>query len=104
MARPYLTERAETDLQQIWEVIAEHSRVYADRLIEQITSKAQTLADMPGIGRRREDMLPFLRSYPLGSYVIFYRLVDDGIEVVRVLHGARNIDRFFGKSARPSDD
>jgi toxin ParE1/3/4 len=104
MARPYLTDRAETDLQHIWEAVAEHSRVYADRLIEQITSKAQMLADMPGVGRRREDLLSFLRSYPLGNYVIFYRLVDDGIEVIRVLHGARNIDRFFGKSSRPSED
>lgn len=103
MARPYLTDQAEMDLQQIWEVIAERSHVYADRLIEQLTSKAQVLADMPGIGRRREDLLPFMRSYPHGKYVIFYRLVDDGIEVIRVLHGARNIDRIFGKSPRPPD-
>lgn len=103
MARPYLTDQAENDLQQIWEVVAENSLVYADRLIAQLASKAQMLADMPGAGRRREDLLPFLRSYPHGNYVIFYRMVDDGIEVIRVLHGARNIERFFGKSSSPSD-
>jgi toxin ParE1/3/4 len=104
MARPYLTDQAERDLQQIWDIVAERSLLYADRLIAQFASKAQMLADMPGIGRRREDLLPFLRSYPHGRYVIFYRLVDDGIEIIRVLHGARNIDRFFGKPSRPSDD
>src|SRR4051812_15723746 len=97
MPRPYLTDQAEADLQQIWDFIAADSMDSADRLIEQIHAKAQMLAEFPGVGRRREDLLPFLRSYPLGNYVIFYRRVDDGIDVIRVLHGARNIDRIFGK-------
>lgn len=97
MPRPYLTDQAEADLQQIWEFIADDNVDSADRLIEQIHAKAQMLAESPGVGRRREDLLPFLRSYPLGNYVIFYRIVDDGIDVIRILHGARNIDRIFGK-------
>lgn len=36
-----------------------------------------------------------LRSHPHGNYVIFYRPIGDGIEIVRVLHGARDIDAAF---------
>ena len=45
------------------------------------------------IGRMRDDLQPDLRSFAAGSYLIFYRPIDDGIEVVRVLHGARDIER-----------
>ena len=36
-----------------------------------------------------------LRSLPLGNYIIFYRPIDDGIEVVRILHGARDLPPLF---------
>ena len=39
------------------------------------------------------------RSFPLGNHLIFYRPIDDGIELVRVLHGARDISpEYFGES------
>lgn len=44
------------------------------------------------MGRSQGRLRPNLRSHPHGSYVIFYRAVEGGIEVVRVLHGARDID------------
>jgi toxin ParE1/3/4 len=33
-----------------------------------------------------------LRSFPFGAYLILYRIVDDGVEIVRVVHSARNLD------------
>jgi toxin ParE1/3/4 len=36
-----------------------------------------------------------LRSFPVGSYVIFYRPIEEGIEVIRVLHSARDIEDIF---------
>jgi toxin ParE1/3/4 len=51
------------------------------------------LSRHPLLGRSRTDLHPGLRSFPFGRYVIFYRPLDDGIEVVRVLHGARDIRR-----------
>lgn len=46
---------------------------------------------MPGLGRQESKLAPNLRSFPLGNYLIFYRPIEDGIAVVRVLHGARDI-------------
>jgi len=43
------------------------------------------------MGRKVEELAPNLRSFPIGSYLIFYRPVEDGIELIRVLHGARDI-------------
>jgi len=49
------------------------------------------LAESPSAGRTREEFQPGLRSFPVGSFVVFYRPIEDGILVVRVLHGARDI-------------
>jgi len=43
----------------------------------------------------REDLAPSLRSFPVGNYLIFYRPITDGVEVVRMLHGARELRRIF---------
>jgi toxin ParE1/3/4 len=60
-----------------------------------VDGQLKTLAQFPGVGPAREELAAGLRSCPLGSYVIFYRVVKGGIEVARVLHGARNLRRVF---------
>ena len=40
----------------------------------------------------RSDIVPGVRSFPVGNYLIFYRETGQGIEIIRVLHGARNLD------------
>jgi len=48
-----------------------------------------------GQGGRREELAPGIQSFPLGHYIIFYRAVASAIEIVRVLHGARDIENIF---------
>jgi toxin ParE1/3/4 len=67
----------------------------ADRWIERMHQAFERLAQFPLMGRERSELAPHLRSFPSGSYVIFYRRLDDGIEIIRVLHGARDIDAIF---------
>ncbi|HLP91141.1 MAG TPA: type II toxin-antitoxin system RelE/ParE family toxin [Nostocaceae cyanobacterium] len=47
------------------------------------------------MGRSRYELLPGLRSFPVGSYLIFYFPINQSIEVIRVLHGARDIAKLF---------
>lgn len=47
------------------------------------------------MGRMREILSAGLRSFPVGRYVIFYRPLQDGIDVVRVLHGTRDLEAVF---------
>jgi toxin ParE1/3/4 len=53
------------------------------------------LANAPKAGREREELEAGLRSFVEGSYIIFYRIVSGSIEIVRVLHGARDIESLF---------
>ena len=75
--------------------IADDSVTHADAFIDSIDAKLQALAEQPMMGRAREELAPSLRSLPIGRYVIFYEVVPDGIAVVRVLHGARDIGPQF---------
>jgi toxin ParE1/3/4 len=47
------------------------------------------------MGRARPELAPELRSFPVKRYVLYYRPDADGIELVRVLDGARNIEALF---------
>ena len=47
------------------------------------------------MGRARDELSANVRSFPFGRYVIFYAAIEDGIDVVRVLHSARDIDAVF---------
>lgn len=90
------TPQARLDLCDIWEYIAEDNVTAADRLLDEIDAKCRLLAGMPELGRLREELSPRLRSWVVGSYVIFYRPHSAGIEVIRVLHGRRNFPALFG--------
>jgi toxin ParE1/3/4 len=87
--------RALTDLAEIWDYIADDSEVQADAFIDLVDRKLALLADQPNIGRVRQELGDKIRSFPLGRYAIFYVAIPHGIEVVRVLHGARDLDAIF---------
>lgn len=80
------------DLSEIWSYIAEDSPNQADKFIDSIDGKFHELLHLPRIGRSRNELLPGLCSFPVGRYIIFYLIIPDGIEVVRVLHASRDID------------
>jgi toxin ParE1/3/4 len=71
-------------------------REAARRFIERLRTKAKALAETPGMGRSREDLRPDLFLLPVGRYVLFYRPRPDGIVLVRVLHGSRDLPALFG--------
>ena len=87
--------RAKADLAELWDYIADDSEARADEFIETLDRKFRTLAERPNIGRARDELATGLRSFPVGRYVLFYRPIPDGIEIVRVLHGARDVDAIF---------
>lgn len=86
------TARAEDDLVDIWLYIAADNPDAADRLLEEIDRKCTLLAGNPLLGRARPDIAPEFRYFPVGNYLILYRALSDGVEVVRIVHGARRLD------------
>jgi toxin ParE1/3/4 len=87
---------AHNDMAEIWCYIAENSSVErADKQIDSIEAKLNLLAGSPKIGRLRPELMESLRSFAAGRYIIFYLPIRNGIEVVRVLHGTRDVDSLF---------
>jgi toxin ParE1/3/4 len=89
------TSKAAQDLIDIGEFIAAHDAGAADRLLDTIDAKCRLLAGQPELGTLREDLAPRLRFFPVGNYLIFYRAIPEGIEVIRALHGARDLPAQF---------
>jgi len=89
------TSEAENDLLSIWDYIAQDNPDAATRLLLTIDEKCALLAANPQLGPARPDITPEMRYFPVGSYLILYRIVADTVEIVRVLHGARNLDALF---------
>ena len=95
MPQHVLTQQAESDLDEIWDYVAEDSTDNAGSLIDRITERFVILAEQPLIGCSRSELAPDLRSFPVGNYIIIYRPTDYGVEVARVLHGSRDIEAMF---------
>jgi toxin ParE1/3/4 len=91
MARIIVAPAAETDAAEIWAYIARDNPPAASRLLARFDQLFRTLAGQPGAGKRVEMLAPNLRFIPIGSYLVFYRPLPDGVEVSRILHGARDI-------------
>jgi toxin ParE1/3/4 len=90
--RPRKSPQTEIDLTSIWDFIAHDNVRAADALLVRIERAFDLLAQNPLAGRAREDLAPTIHSFPVGSDVIFYLPLSDGIEVVRVLNGRQDID------------
>ena len=97
MARVSRRPLAAADILDIWYYIAEDSFGEADRWVDRLDEKLHLLAMQPLMGRARDELLAGLRSFPFGRYVIFYMAVEDGVDVVRVLHSRRDVDLAFGE-------
>jgi toxin ParE1/3/4 len=95
MARVIRSPQAEQDLREIWLFIATDNEGAATRLLRSIAEKCDLLADFPGMGRLRPELGHGLHSFTVGSYVVFYQTIEGGIEIIRVLHGARDVGNQF---------
>ena len=83
--------RAEADLLEIWLYVARDSPSAADRFLDSVDQKCDLLARFPEIGRSRPELGADRRSFTVDSCVIFYRVIDSGNEIVRILSGFRDI-------------
>lgn len=95
MRRIVRTPRSRRDALDIWLHIAANDISAADRLLDKLDETLRSLAESPEMGRARPELLPMLRSFPVGSYLLFYRPRRDGIELLRIVHGARRLRSLF---------
>jgi plasmid stabilization system protein ParE len=91
--RYVLSPAATADVEQIEAFLDEHAPHATDTVLTGLGDAVRRIAATPGIGHLREDLTDEpLRFHPVWSYLIVYRLTDP-VEIVRVLHGARDVAR-----------
>ena len=83
------------DILDIWEYIAADSIVQADLWVDNLDRSLDLQATQPKMGREREELAPGLRSFAFGRYIVFFLPLEDGIDVVRVMHGSLDIEERF---------
>ena len=81
----------ERDLAEIWSNIARNNPTAADRVVTAIENTIELLGEFPGIGAACPHLAPGLRRTLWQDYLIYYRVRSDRVEIVRALHGRRNI-------------
>ena len=86
---------ASRDLNEIADYFAEHSVEAGERFFRAFNVKCQQLISFPNSGKSYAAIRPELRGLSLDGYVIFYRILDDGIEILRVVSGRRNFPSLF---------
>ncbi len=94
---PYvLSVAAELDLESIWVYIAQDNIDAADRWISRLFDAFENLARTPGMGHKREDITAFpILFWPVGAYLILYRIGTEWVEIIAVTQGARDIPSFL---------
>ena len=97
MPRLLVREQADKDVDQIVEAIADDNLSAAMQFQDRVRETYDRIATWPQIGARiraREEALRDMRYYPIRgyrNYLVFYLPLEDGAEIVHVIHGARDI-------------
>ena len=86
------SRKARVDLTDIFLYVAERDEIAAKRVLKEIERVCRLMVSRPKMGRERSDLEANIRSFGVMSWIIFYRIDDDFVEIVRVLHSARDLD------------
>ncbi len=90
-----LSTEAEKDLEDLWVYLAARNDIAGDRQVAKLLDRFPMLAKFPTMGVSRDRLLEGLRSFPVKPYIIFYILIPDGIEILRIIHQSRDIEDYF---------
>ena len=91
MKRLRRSQRFKADLDDIWLYIAQDNLAAADRLTDLVADVTQRLLDFPCIGPAKPHIAAEMRTLSVGRYTILYRIMSDTIDLVRIVHQARDL-------------
>jgi len=94
-----VSKDAQRDLDEIFVYCAKRAGLrVADRLIDSIIDRFWILGEHPDAGRPSEDIAPGVRCFPAGKYLIYYRKMRRGTDILHIFHAARDQKRTFAKA------
>jgi toxin ParE1/3/4 len=97
MSRYFLSTQAKYDLNEIKNPITRDHLAGARRFVETFRDQCNLIAKSPSMGRSYEELASGLRGWAIGNYIIFYRPIDNGITVERLLSGYRDLEVIFSE-------
>ncbi|NJO64860.1 MAG: type II toxin-antitoxin system RelE/ParE family toxin [Richelia sp. RM2_1_2] len=98
MKQHIISPEANKDLQEIIDYFTSRNIDAGERFVDEFNKKCKYLANFPNMGRSYADIKDYLRGISLDGYIIFYRVIDNGIEILRVVSGYRDYPSLFVES------
>jgi toxin ParE1/3/4 len=95
MSRYLINVVASRDLNEIADYFANNNLEAGEEFFQAFNRKCQQLVDFPNSGKSYANIRADLRGLSVAGYIVFYRLLDDGIEILRVVSGRRNLQDLF---------
>jgi toxin ParE1/3/4 len=95
MTRYLINVLAAQDLNDIADYFATYNVRAGEKFFQSFNQKCQQLVSFPNSGKRYEEIAPNLKGISLSGYIIFYRTIDDGVEILRVISGRRDLPAIF---------
>jgi|SRR5262245_36013299 toxin ParE1/3/4 len=96
-----LTPEAKADLEDIGDRIAERNPARAVTYVRELRERAFRIGEFPHAGPPRPRWGENIRIAVHGKYLIIYRVRDETVQILRVLHGARDLDALFETEPLP---
>jgi toxin ParE1/3/4 len=93
-----ISPEANRDLSEIIDYFTNRNIDAGEHFVDEFEKKCKYLPNFPNMGRSYENIRVDLRGVPLDGYVILYRVINGGIEIVRVVSGYRNLESLFTES------
>ena len=95
MSQYIISPTAIRDLEEISDYYAQHNIAAGDCLLNKFSKKCRYLTQLPKIRRSYEHLRSGMRGLQLDHYILFYQLLNDGVEIMRVLRGDRDLEALF---------
>ncbi len=93
MTEVHISDAARIDLDDVWSYIAADNPDAADSFLRRILARCQSYSHQPRLGESRSELGREVRCFSVERYVLYYKPIVDGIELIRVLHGSRDIQQ-----------
>ncbi|TRU80931.1 MAG: type II toxin-antitoxin system RelE/ParE family toxin [Microcystis novacekii Mn_MB_F_20050700_S1] len=90
-----ISTEALRDMEQILDYLTNINISAGEKFLEEFSKKCRYLIQFPLMGRSYREIRPYLRGLPMKNYIIFYRLTEQGLEIMRVIKGERDLEAFF---------
>jgi toxin ParE1/3/4 len=97
MSRYIISPEASQDLDEITDYFANRNIEAGERFVNAFEQKCRNLVKFPNLGRSYAEIEPSLRGVPLDGHIILYCVIEDGVEIVRVVSGYRNLESLFSE-------